>query len=51
MSNLYEITYKNTSTSKKVFTRIALAVVKDGEEVILSSRIIGEMVGPWSQIR
>ena len=47
---LYEITYKNSQTSRKVFNRIALSVVIDGDEVILSVRELGEMCGPWSQI-
>jgi hypothetical protein len=47
---LYEITYKNTTTSRKFHTRISLDVVQDGDEVIISVRELGEMVGPWSQV-
>lgn len=47
---LYEITYKNSAGARKVHTHIALAVVRDGDEVIVSVRCMGEMAGPWSQI-
>jgi hypothetical protein len=48
---LYEITYKNTATSRKLHARISLGVVQDGDEVIISIRELGAMAGPWSQVR
>lgn len=48
--NLLEITYKNSAKSRKVHTRIALAVVQHDDEVILSVRSLGEYAGDWCQL-
>jgi len=58
MTNLYEVTYKNSAKARKVFTRIVCGQsgadagrsMKGEEEVVLSVRCIGEYAGDWSQI-
>jgi hypothetical protein len=58
MTNLYELTYKNTAKARKAFTRIvcgqsgadAARSMEGEEEVVLSVRCIGEHAGDWCQI-
>ena len=58
MTNLYEVTYKNSAKARKVLTRIVCGHSgadagrsMDGEEeVVLSVRYIGEYAGDWCQL-
>jgi hypothetical protein len=58
MTNLYEVTYKNSAKARKVFTRIvcgqggddAARSMEGEEEVVLSVRYIGEHAGDWCQL-
>jgi hypothetical protein len=51
MSMIYEVTYKNSATSRKVHTRIVCnQPTQQDDEVILSVRCIGEYAGDWCQI-
>lgn len=58
--NIYEVTYKPSAKARKTIRGIRFAasaecrqltdaLIKDGA-VVVSIRLVGEMVGPWCQI-
>jgi hypothetical protein len=60
MTNLYEVTYKTSAKARSTQRAIrcaahaqcsglTAALIQDGA-VLVSIRLVGEMVGPWSQI-
>ena len=59
MTNLYEVTYKNSAKARKIFTRIVCgkstadagrSMEGEQDEVIVSVRCIGEHAGDWCQL-